>query len=88
MHNARSYDSHFIIKNVHDPNAKVQVIPTNTEKFLAVQIDNIRFLDSFQFLSSDLDNLVSYMARDDTDKFTNSTPLIYGLSPVLLGTVL
>ena len=26
MHNARSYDSHFIIKNLHDPNAKVQVI--------------------------------------------------------------
>jgi len=72
MHNARSYDSHFIIKNFHDPNAKVRVIRTNTEKFLAVQIDNIRFLDSFQFLSSSLDNLVSTMARDDTDKFVHT----------------
>jgi len=63
MHNALSYDSHFIIKNFHDPTAKVQDIPTNTEKFLAVQIDSTRFL------SSSLDNLVSNMARDDTDKF-------------------
>jgi len=71
-HNARSYDSHFIIKNFHDPNATVQVIPTNTEKFLALQIDSIRFLDSFQFLSSSLNNLVSTMARDDTDKFVHT----------------
>jgi len=58
MHNARSHDSHFIIKNFHDPKAKIQVIPTDTEKFLALKIDSIRFLDSFQFLSSSLDNLV------------------------------
>ena len=72
MHNARSYDSHFIIKNLHDPNAKVQVIPTNSEKNVAVQIDSIRFLDSFQFLSSSLDKLVSTMARDNTDKFVHT----------------
>jgi len=72
MHNARSYASHFIIKNLHDPNAKVQVIPTNSEKFLAVQIDSIRFLDSFQFLTSSLDKLVSTTARDNTDKFVHT----------------
>jgi len=57
---------------LHDPNAKVQVIPTNFEKFLAVQIDSIRFLDSFQFLSSYLDKLVSTMARDNTDEFVHT----------------
>ena len=72
MNNARSYDSHFIIKNFHDPNANVQVIPTNTEKFLAVQIDSILFLDSFQFLSSSLNNLLTTMACDDTDKFVHT----------------
>jgi len=64
VNNARSYDSHFTIKNFHDPDAKVEIIPTNTEKFLAFQIDNVRFLDSFQFLSSSLDNLVSSMTHD------------------------
>ena len=72
MHNARSYDSHFIIKNFHDPNAKIEVIPTNTEKFLALQVDSVRFLDSFQFLSSSLENLVSTMARDGIDKFLHT----------------
>jgi len=50
----------------------VQLIPTNSEKFLAVQIDSIRFLDSFQFLSSSLDKLISTVARDDTDKFVHT----------------
>jgi len=72
LHNARSYDSHFIIKNFRDTGAKVQIIPTNTEKFLAVQIDSIRFLDSFQFLSSSLDNLVRTMACDGTDNFIHT----------------
>ena len=74
MHNARSYDSHFIIKNLHDLNAKVQVIPTNSEKFLAVQIDSIRFLDSFQFLSSSLDKLVSTMAL-----LENTSPVAFAV---------
>jgi len=71
-HNARSYDSHFITKHFHDPDAKIQVISTNTEKLLALQIDSIRFLDSFHFLSSSLDNLVSTMARDGIDKFIHT----------------
>jgi len=83
MHNARSYDSHFIIKNFHDPNAKVQVIPTNTEKFMAVQINSIRFLDSFQFLNLSFDNLVSNMTRNDTDKFFH-TERHFGKDPNVL----
>jgi len=47
-------------------------MPKNSEKFLAVQIDSIRFLDSFLFLSSSLDKLVSTMARDNTDKFVHT----------------
>jgi len=42
------------------------------KKIVAVQIDSIRFLDSFQFLSSSLDKLVSTMARDNTDKFVHT----------------
>ena len=37
-----------------------------------MQIDIIHFLDSFKFLSSSLDKLVSTTARDNKDKFAHT----------------
>ena len=58
LHNSSAYDSHLIIKNFHNKEAKITVIPNNTEKFIGFQIDSIRYLDSFKFLPASLDGLV------------------------------
>ena len=50
FHNNSAYDSHLIIKHFHSGNAKIAVIPNNTEKFIRFQIDGIRYLDSYKFL--------------------------------------
>ena len=68
FHNSSAaYDSHMIIKHLHSRNAKITVIPNNTdEKFIGFQIDGIRYLHSIQFLQpSSLENLVLNLHNDD-----------------------
>ena len=45
------------------------MLPINSEKNLQLQIDNILFLDSFQFLSSSLDTLVATLAKSGKHNF-------------------
>ena len=39
----------------------IRVTPLNSEKYLSFQVGNLRFIDSIQFLSTKLENLVSLM---------------------------
>ena len=51
----------------------VKLIPLNSEKSLQVQIGNVLFLDSFQFLSASLDTLVATLAKSGKEKFRHTT---------------
>ena len=79
FHNLRGYDSHFImqeigaiVKNHTYKNKKgeikemnINAIPNNIEKYMAFMLGNhLTFIDSFQFMSSKLDKLVSNLPRD------------------------
>src|SRR6218665_1800992 len=71
FHNHRGYDSHVILKNLSRffaPN-DVFVIANNMEKYLAFEVDGLRFLDSLQFLNCSLDTLVKNSSKDGEDKF-------------------
>jgi len=71
FHNLKSYDAHFVIKHFKkqytarprdDDGQEVAyddicVTPLNGEKYLSFQVGNLRFIYSFQFLSTSLDNL-------------------------------
>ena len=47
-------------------NLKINVIPNRLEKYMRLTINNkLSFIDSFQFLSSSLDNLVKNLNKDD-----------------------
>ena len=79
FHNLRGYDSHFImqqseIANKHRYTNKkgekqdlnINAIPNNMEKYMAFTLGNhLTFIDSFQFMSSSLDKLVSNLPKDD-----------------------
>ena len=58
-----------IIIHLHSKSAKITVIPSNTEKFIGFQIDGIRYLDSFKFLTASLDNLVQNLHNDGLEYF-------------------
>jgi len=76
-HNMKGYDSHLILKGYEQhasQNCKITVIPSNTEKFVAFQIGQLRFLDSLQFLSASLDSLVNTLPPEAFKLTTKFNP--------------
>ena len=85
FHNLRGYDSHFIMQQIgeiakkhtyknkkgEDTQMSINVIPNNMEKYMSFMLGNhLTFLDSFQFMSSNLDKLVSNLPRESL-KYTS-----------------
>ena len=79
FHNLKGYDSHFIMQeigNIVKKNAyfdkegkkhemSINVIPCNMEKYLAFMLgQRLVFIDSFQFMSSSLSNLVNNLPAE------------------------
>jgi len=62
FHNLKNYDGHFIVQWLHDLGLEhIRIIPLNTEKFVSIEVGPIRFLDSYAFFTSSLDNLVNVL---------------------------
>lgn len=73
FHNLKGYDSHLIVSAIKKRELHLSVIPSNSEKYISFSIINhlqnnrtleIRFLDSFAFMASSLDNLSSNLKPD------------------------
>ena len=79
FHNLRGYDSHFIMQEIgaivkkhtytnkkgEEQEMTINAIPNNMEKYMAFMLGNhLSFLDSFQFMSSSLEKLVSNLPRE------------------------
>ena len=79
FHNLRGYDSHFIMQEIgaivknhayknkkgEDIQMSINAIPNNMEKYMAFMLGNhLNFIDSFQFMSSSLDKLVSNLPKE------------------------
>ena len=50
----------------------IKVVPLNSEKFITFQIGNLRFLDSYQFLSTSLEELVSLLLKSGKENFVET----------------
>jgi len=88
-HNSKNFDSHFIIKHFEKRYTEqcqkkgqkvgldeVKVIHQNGERFIQFQIGNLKFLDSFQFLTPSLDNLVSLLLKGGKQNFRHTTKFL------------
>ena len=79
FHNLRGYDSHFLMQNIREivnrntyinkngeeQKMNINAIPNNMEKYVAFMLGNhFNFIDSFQFMSSSLDRLVSNLPNE------------------------
>ena len=87
FHNLRGYDSHFIMQEIgkiakkhtyknkkgEDKQMNINAIPNNMEKYMAFMLGNhLTFLDSFQFMSSNLDKFVSNLPKEALE-YTSQT---------------
>ena len=83
FHNLRGYDSHFIMQKIgqiaknhayknkegEEQHLKINAIPSNMEKYMVFMLGNhLNFIDSFQFMSSSLDKLISNLPKEDLTK--------------------
>ena len=79
FHNLKGYDSHFIMQEIgnivkerahvdvkgNKREMRINVIPCNMEKYLAFMLGRyLLFIDSFQFMSSSLSNLVNNLPAE------------------------
>ena len=61
----------YVDKNEEIRNLKINAIPNNMERYMAFMLgNNLTFIDSFQFMSSSLDRLVSNLRMEDL-KYTS-----------------
>ena len=74
----RGYDGQLIIRegfniiNTLGPDTQISAIPNSNEKFISFSIGNMKFIDSFAFLSEKLEKLVFNLYDDKgADKYTN-----------------
>ena len=66
FHNLENYDSHLIKQELGNFHLKISVLPNGLEKYLGFTVNNkLTFVDSFQFLSFSLDDLVENSNKDD-----------------------
>ena len=66
FHNLKGYDSHFIMQEIGNfDKMSINVIPCNMEKYMAFMLgQHLVFIDSFQFMSSSLSNLVNNLPAE------------------------
>lgn len=57
FHNLRGYDGHLIMQEIRKFGKNINVIPNNSERYIAFMISNLKFIDSIQFLNQSLSNL-------------------------------
>jgi hypothetical protein len=64
-HNMKNYDGHLIVKKLSTLHAKrINLIAKNAETYMAITVDQLKFLDTFSFLSTSLDKLVALLYKE------------------------
>ncbi|XP_071138792.1 uncharacterized protein [Mytilus edulis] len=70
FHNFRGFDSHLLIEAAGKfKDKRIKCIPNNMEKYISFSVGNLRFLDSYQFMSESLERLVENLAIDGLTHF-------------------
>ena len=70
FHNLRNFDAHLLLAEAGKyKNRKLTCIPNNMEKYVSFSVGKLRFLDTYQCMSSSLGTLVEKLAADGLKHF-------------------
>jgi len=64
FHNGKNYDFHFILQEASAYTNKIDVISQSFEKYSKIEFNNIRFIDSFNFMAESLENLTNNLKTE------------------------
>ena len=63
-HNLKNYDAHHIMQEIGKVTGELKCIPNNMEKYITFSLGKLRFVDSWQHLSTELEKLVASASKD------------------------
>ena len=63
-HNLKNYDAHHIMREIGKVAGGLKCIPNNMENYVTFSLGKLRFIDSCQHLSSELEELVASKSKD------------------------
>jgi hypothetical protein len=69
LHNLKGYDAHIIMSALGKQKGKINCIGQNMEKYISFSLNNLRFIDSLQFMNSSIASLVDNLKTEGTDTF-------------------
>ena len=75
MHNLKGYDGHLIVKALKSEFGEVRVIPQNMERYLAITVGRLKFINSLQFTPQSLDSLVKTLEVDELKYMREEFPI-------------
>ena len=71
FHNLKHFDGHILCQSLGlFKEDDIKCIPQNMERYISFSLGKLRFIDSFQFLSSSLETLVDDLTLEGNDAFT------------------
>ena len=86
LHNFSNYDCHMFFKRLVDrkrDNDKFEIIPKTDEKHISDRYGCIKFIDTYRFLSSSLDNLVQTLVDNSHKTLKNLKNEVVGDDKIL-----
>jgi len=70
FYNLKGFDGHILCESLGlFKDRDIQCIPNNMEKYISFSLGNLRFIDSFQFMSQSLESLTENLAKEGLSKF-------------------
>ncbi|KAK3105269.1 hypothetical protein FSP39_021352 [Pinctada imbricata] len=72
FHNLRGFDGHLLCQAIGVYKDKeIKCIPQNMNKYVSTSLGDLRFIDSYQFMSSSLETLIENLAAEGLSNFVH-----------------